>query len=74
MCVVCINGVDAGGDFELVGPDTCIDLYGASEDVGVVTALGVETLAVDADLPLVDLVTAQIAIGKDGVAGTEGGA
>ena len=73
MAVVSINAVDTGGDFELVGPDASIDLHGACEDVGVVTALGVEALAIDADLPLIDLVATQSAIAEDGVAGGERG-
>ena len=49
-------------------------MYGTGKDVGVVAALGVEALAVDADLALVDLVTGEVAVVDDGFAGTEGGA
>ena len=49
-------------------------MYGTGKDVGVVTALGIQSLAVDADLALVDLVAREVAVVDDGFASTEGGA
>ena len=54
--VLCRNGVLAGGQLQLLGPDARVDLCRPREDAGVVCSEGIESLAVDADQALCDVV------------------
>ena len=44
-----IDGIGARGDFELVGPDAGVDGYAAGNQVGVIGARGVESVAFNED-------------------------
>ena len=61
--VICgIDVVGTCGDGQVVGPDACIDFDRPCQEVGVVTARGIQSCALYVDLPLVDLVTREAAI------------
>ena len=61
--VICgIDVVGTCGDGQVVGPDACIDFDRPRQEVGVVTALGIESCTLYVDLSLVDLVTCEVAI------------
>ena len=64
LTVVRIDAVGTCGDGQVVGPDARIDFDRPCQEVGVVTARGIQSCALDVDLPLVDLVTREAAIGK----------
>ena len=62
LAVVRVDAVGTCGDGQVVGPDACIDFDRPCQEVGVVTARGVQSCALDVDLPLVDLITSEAAI------------
>ena len=63
--VICsIDVVGTCGDGQVVGPDARIDFDRPRQEVGVVTARGVQSCALYVDLSLVDLVTCEVAIGQ----------